>query len=171
MRHSILLSALCASLSVGVTCHGSDDPVGLTRQLIAAMTAENKVDHWPRLGPLKTWDLEVDTYTHDVPSRVIASLYSSACQKLEALYGKEVHTYSWSDLEGWPRIATVVQFQNENRGHSYLVVRAYQNNDNDSFSFEYCSGVFDTARKQMRPSWILPKGHLRTDEPNQGKPK
>lgn len=172
MKPKMLLSALgCALLSVGVGCSGNDNSVDLTRQLIAAMTAENKVDGWPRLGPLETWDLEVDTYTHEVSSSVIASLYASACKKLAELYGKEVHTYTWSDLESWPRIATVVQFQNEGRGPSYLVVRAYQNNDNDSFSFQYCSGTFNTDKKQLQPSWTLPKNHLRSDDSNQKKSK
>jgi hypothetical protein len=75
----------------------------------------------------------------------------------------EMKTYTWVDQMGWPRLATVVQFKIEDRPTSFLLVTAFQNNDNDSYSFSYEDGEFSITDKKLAPSWELPKGHLRED--------
>jgi len=36
-------------------------------------------------------------------------------------------------------------------------------NDNDSFSFSYKDGTFDSKGKQLQSPWAFPKGLLRSD--------
>jgi hypothetical protein len=97
MKRFLLLLTFCIGFRVESIQATDGDVVELTKQLIASLTARNKVDNWPRLGPLQTWDLEIDTYTHDLPSSAIADLYACACKKLATLYGKEVKTFTWED--------------------------------------------------------------------------
>jgi len=161
--HSMHLFLICAALSIS-TAEASDfDVVRLTKELLASLTSKNKVDKWPRLGPLKKWDLEIDTYTHDLPSSAIADLYNEACSKLAELYGNEVTTYTWKDGEGYPRIETIVQLKNGSHRSSYLIVCAYSNNDNDMFLFAYLAGNFNGRGKLRQSTWNLPKGLLRSD--------
>lgn len=137
--------------------------VSSARQLISSLKRGDGdgVPDWPHLGPVASWRIHIDTYTHDVSSSTIADLYSRACRKLVVLYKDEVKTYSWNDNEGYPRIATIVQFDIAGKPSDVLIVEGDQNNDNDSFTFEYRDGAFDTSKKKLLPSWELPPDHLR----------
>ena len=104
-----------------------------TTDLIDSLRAGDKVDGWPKMGPLKNWHLSVNTYADDLASTAIRDLYYRTCKKLDALYGNEVTSYRWEDGMGYPGQVTVVQFKNEVRGASYLVAGVFEGNDSDSF--------------------------------------
>ncbi len=137
--------------------------VVLAKKLIDSLSKGNKGDGWPHIGPMPRWNIRVDTYTHDVSSLVIADLYNQTCRKLEEHYIAEIKTYTWVDQMGWPRLATVVQFKIGEKPSSFLMVTAFQNNDNDGFSFTYDDGEFSADDKKLMASWAIPKGHLRED--------
>ena len=156
------LSVVALSLAMILpACAEKNDPVSITKLLIESVQRGNKIDGWPHMGPLDSWELGIDTFTNEVSSKTIAELYTLTCKKLADLYGEEVKTYFWTDQEGWPRIATVVQFKIGDEARSYLVVRAFQNNDNDSFSFDHIDGEFDIKEKKLMPDSNLPEGLLR----------
>lgn len=134
---------------------GRPDVVKQTEGLIETFTATNKVNNWPRLGPLESWHLAVDTYTHDVPSSTIQSLYYLTCKKLDSLYRDETVTYRWNDEMGYPGQVTIVQFRNEARGDFHLATGVFEANDNDSFWFSYIEGDFDVSKMIKMKSWKL----------------
>ena len=150
--------------------------VDLAKRLIDSFRTTKGTNQWePHLGPLDTWSLSVDTYSHGVPSSTIAALYNRACAKFATFYKKEMKTYYWLDVEGYPRLATVVQYHNEVSGPSYLLVAVYNNNDNDNFHFSYLEGVFEIKQGKgkyppqfpfkikIMGDWHIPKGLLRHD--------
>ncbi len=165
MKKLIIITTLLITIIFPSASIAKDNPdVALAKMLIKSLENGNKVDGYPHIGPLDSWELGLDTFTNEVSSETIESLYSSACNKLIKLYKDEVKTYFWSDLEGWPRMATVVQFKIGDKHESYLIIRACQNNDNDSFYFSYKKGEFNIQGKKLMHSWKLPKGHLRSSK-------
>lgn len=146
----MILLILCASALAA-------EPSAVTRttDLIDSLKAGDKVDGWPKMGPLKTWHLSMNTYADDLESTAIRDLYYRTCKKLDALYGDEVVSYRWKDGLGYPGQVTVVQFKNEVRGDSYLVAGVFEGNDSDSFWFSYAEGVLDVRGKTKRGDWQL----------------
>ena len=189
MRRSLVLLCLFGLHSIAGFGKGpldaGDDPVPqgkdtipLAMSLIDSFGVGKGSNRWvPHLGPLEEWKLEVDTYSNSVPSSTIAALYSRACAKLVSVFGEkpktvytpEIKTYCWRDLESYPRIVTVAQFDTA----GYLIVSAARNNDNDSFSFAYESGSFlddlkkrksiDLKSLKVMKDCHIPKGSLRDD--------
>ena len=162
MKHPILLlfCMLCASC-------WRPSAVSQTESMIDGLTARNKVNNWPTIGSLTKWSISVDTFTHEVSSSTIEALYYRACRKLDSLYGDKVETYRWTDEMRYPGQVTIVQFENEVRGNSYLIARVFEANDNDSFMFSYVDGTCDTSKRAKMPDWklgiILRCNHWRTE--------
>lgn len=71
--------------------------VSQTEEMIDSLTSSNKVNNWPRMGPLRSWRMSVNTYVHNLESVAIRDLYYRTCKKLDALYGGLVTTYRWAD--------------------------------------------------------------------------
>jgi hypothetical protein len=160
----IFVASLVVAAPLGTAfADDSGKSVTLAKSLIGSFTKGNKGDAWPHIGPMPRWSINIDTFTQEVSSRVIGELYAMTCKKVEEHYKAEMKTYTWVDQMGWPRLATVVQFKIEDRPTSFLLVTAFQNNDNDSYSLSYEDGEFSITDKKLAPSWELPKGHLRED--------
>ncbi len=140
--------------------------VDITKDLISQLTAKNRVNNWPRLGPLSDWDISIDTFTDEVSSDSIEELYEITCARLEKLYPEKITTYYWEDEMGYPRLATIVEFKNTYYGNLYLITEAYENNDNDSYHFAYRKGVFKTENKKLLKSWKVKKQLLRCNYQN-----
>jgi len=112
--------------------------------------------NFPHIGPLNYWTLHIDSFTQDTKVSTVAELYKSACSRLTDIYGSEAHAYSWHDEFGYDRFALVVVRYALKTPYSHLLVTAYENNDNHSFSFEHVKGEFDTKGKKLETSWALP---------------
>ena len=110
----------------------------------------------PSMGGLQYWDFSLNTFTDDIETWCIKSLYNDICSHLQSQFGTEaLSSYTYEDQEGWPRQATIVQLRKDTDWPSYLVVTALQNNDNDMIRFSHFKGVFDTSNKHQIPSWEL----------------
>jgi hypothetical protein len=104
-------------------------------------------------------EVRVNTYTHQIPSACIASLYNAACARLGRLHEEgEMKTYSWQDEIGCPLLATVVQAEGR-----YMVAGVIKGNDSDAFWCHVRDGVFDVSGKQQEATWEIPPGTLRDD--------
>lgn len=138
-----------------LTACGRPNAVKQAEGLIETFTATNNASNWPKLGPLDSWDLNVNTYTHDIPSSAIQSLYYQTCKKLDSLYRDKAVTYRWSDTMGYPGQVTIVQFKKEGLGDSYLITSVFEGNDSDSFRFSYVEGEFDISKMTRMKNWNL----------------
>lgn len=108
----------------------------------------------------------VDTFSDDVSSANIGSLYYMACDRLERLRGSYPRrTFHWKDGLGWDRVTSVVQFPT---GH--ISVTAANNNDNDSVNVQVVPGVFPPPSRSSLGQFLelkelpndrLPAGMLR----------
>lgn len=127
------------------------------RRLVASIEVKDQFKNWPHIGPLQEFDIRVDTFSHDLPSACIASLYKAACSRLDRVRGEyPMSTYTWSDAEGWPRLLTVVHVHDR-----YIEVAVGQNNDNDSFRCTLKHGQFDPRGKTKQSGWTIPADTLR----------
>ena len=159
----VLIAVFANAATPSSSAEDLPSDVILAKKLIESFTQGNKVDGWPHMGPMPRWIITVDTYTQEVSSLVIADLYNRTCEKIQEHYKADMKTYSWNDVMGWPRLATVVQFKISEKPSSYLLVTAVQNNDNDHYSFAYKDGEFNPEGKKLLTTWAIPKGHLRED--------
>ena len=114
----------------------------------------------PALKGTEFGGIAVNTFTHDLSSSDIASLYEAGCRRLDSIRGdRPMETYAWDDVMGYPRLATVVQ------GPAiYIKVQIGKNNDNDSFKCRYGNGVYDATDKTRLSNWAIPPGTLRQDD-------
>lgn len=79
-----------------------------------------------------------NTFSDNISSSGIGSLYYAACRRLEELRGSYARrTYHWYDMEGWDRVTSVVQFPT-----GYISATAANNNDNDSVTVRVMPGTF-----------------------------
>ena len=161
MKKNIYLFVVLFIIMICSCLKALSNDIEIANFLIESLTSKNKVDNWPKLGPLTQWTISIDTFTNEVQSQTIKKLYNKTCIKLQELYPNEIVTYSWNeDILGYPRQATIVQFKNEFKGDSYLMVYVSENNDNDGFVFSYKKGEFDTKDKKKLEDWKIEKGVL-----------
>jgi len=81
-----------------------------------------------------------NTYSDDMTSAAIASLYWSSIQRISAAVGQRPRVYCYEDKIMFPRLKAVWQLD----GH-YLEVRVAMNNDNDSIWWKAIAGKYDPA--------------------------
>ena len=128
--------------------------VQVARNLIQSLHDSNR----PQLGPLSSWNLNINTYDHPAQGSTIKDLCHQTCRRLEAVYPGQLQSYFWRDIEGYPRWVTIVPVERPYSKPQHLRVSAYENNDNDSFRFALLPGRFSVDAGEV----ISEKGKERT---------
>jgi hypothetical protein len=136
-----------------------DEVVANLRGKINALTKPENAAGIPAPAP---WSVGTNTHADCVSNRIIVSLYGDACRKLKQLYGNDVKSWFWKDLEGYSRVATVVERRDtDGTVKDHLIIKVNENNDNDAFSLSLVKGAFQIlASMKLQPSWELPKEHF-----------
>ena len=160
-KTAILMFVLTISLMVAIFyVLKPPSEVQVAKNLIQSLHDSNR----PQLGPLSSWDLNINTYDHPAQGSTIKDLYHQTCRRLEALYPGQLQSYFWRDIEGYPRWVTIIPMERRGEKPQHLWISAYQNNDNDSFRFALLPGRFTVDAgemisekgKERTKSWALP---------------
>jgi hypothetical protein len=102
-------------------------------------------------------DFHANTYTNQLSSQTIKELYNRAAKVLSDKSTK-TESFSWEDIQGWPRVSTVLQTVS-----GYVEVCGSCNNDNDSITILFRPGTFARKGAKKLSTYEMPKGTLRCD--------
>jgi len=127
------------------------------QRLVADIEVKGHLESRPRMDRLEEFDIRVNTFNDDLPSWCIASLYNAACKRLDEVRGEySMRSFVGSDIEGWPRLVTVVE------GHErYIETGVAQGNDSDFFWCRLGHGRYEPGGMTEKAGWTIPKGTLR----------
>lgn len=110
----------------------------------------------PTLGPLKIWELSVDTLTHKVPATSIRSLYDKTCSKMIELYGADpLDTYRKTTPEGKYYQFTLLQFSNAVEGDWFLMAGYIKSAEFESYTFQFIKGTCDVTKLEKMDTWKI----------------
>lgn len=130
------------------------------RDLVARLGMSERLSKRPVVGMLKYWELRINTFSDDYDEQLERSalypLYYECCRTMESLYPSRPVTYLAKDVMGYPSQITIVDFEDEDFGKSYLMAGLWEGNDSTGFYFLHLPGVFDLKAKwRRRESWDL----------------